>query len=620
MAEIDLILNFDAKTQKLTAARAALGKVTQGAQAIFNKLKQVTAQAGKMAVSFKGVGNVLGAIGIGAFLFDAVRRAGQASDAVNELNTAWSETIGLISEELDPAIRFITQGLIGLMSVMVGVTRFIKQNLIGAWEALAKAMSGDFVGALDTARKALGESTDDFLDQLLKAGERASGISTAAEAIQSKILLEGLKARINSQRMSGGEQLKLIDETEKESLRILRASGEFLQASKRMQARRELEIIKETASLRKAARSLEDKEAQNALKAEVDVLKARANASGATWVERIALTEMALKKQLELVDAVGEATLESEETTQQKREAVQLQFLGKVATIERERRTAIFESERSAEQERFAIRQEDTLLSREERLALLDEMEEAELDALTEAAEIKGLTEFEAEQQALNVKRAFAAQRRAISQKQLETQRAFFQATIQAGANAAAKEIQISRNAGRVLRVVAAEGVEALAKVAARDIAIAGAKATGRALASGGGIPFGIPFAVATAAFYAVLAGTVSAGGSALANKLRPPAVTDQPEPVAQTFAGPPFPEETRQRAATSARRGAIERRERREVLRKTAAVGPAKPIPGTDVGGPQVTIIVQSLTGEINQETTDKLIMALKKSERGRG
>lgn len=620
MADIDVVLNFDAKTQRLTDAQSGLRKVSDQAGKIPPKLKDATAEAGKMGGAMKKMGSILGAIGIGAFLFDAVRRAAQASDAMNELNTAWSETIGLISEELDPAIRFVAQGLAGVMAIAVGLTRFIKENLIGAWKALALAMSGDFVAAFKAARDAAAVGTEKLLDQVLIAGERAAGISQAAEAVQSKILLEGLKARINNQRLSGDEQLALIDETEKESLRILRISGEFLQASKRQQAKRELEIIKETASLRKAARALQDKEEQTALKAEVDVLKARAKASGATWIERIALTEMALKKQLELVDAIGLATLESEKTTQQRRETAQIQFLEELATIERERRTAIFESERAAEQERFAIRQEDTLLNREERLALLQEMEEAELEALTESADIKGLTEFEAEEQGLAVKRAFAAQRRALLQKQSETQRAFFQAMIQAGANAAAKELQTSRNAGRALRAVAAEQVEALAKVAARDIAIAGAKATGRALASGGGIPFGIPFAVATAAFYAVLAGTVSAGGSALANKLRPPPVTDQPEPVAQTFAGPPFPEETRQRAATSRTRGAIERREQRKAIQATrpAKVGVA---PGAEVaGGDRVTIIIQSLTGEINQEMVDKLEKALKKSARGRG
>ncbi|MCK4602120.1 MAG: hypothetical protein KAU28_06620, partial [Phycisphaerae bacterium] len=303
-----------------------------------------------------------------------------------------------------------------------------------------------------------------------------------------------------------------------------------------------------------------------------------------------------------------------------RRGTAQVQFLGEIEALQRERQLAMFEAERAVDQEQFAIRQEDLFLNRDERMELIDEMEQAELEALEEAAEIKGLTEFEAEQQRLNVQRAFAKQRRDVANKELQQRVAFFNAMIQAGAQAAAQELSSTRNVSRALRAIAAEQVRAAAQSASRQIAIKGAEATAKSFANAGGFPLGVAAAAATAAFYALLAGTVSAGGAAIANRLRPPAVSDQAEIAApSTISVPTLAAEERQKATTGRARAAVERRAatRTALAGGAAAAGVA---PGAEGAGDRVTIVIQSLTGEIDQPTLEKLEKALNKSKRGRG
>lgn len=201
--EFSLKLNFDADTGGLAISKESLKQVVQQAGGIPPELEKAAGKANKMKGAMQGIGKVLGAIGIGAFLFDTVRRAAQASDAMNELNTAWGEAIGLLSNELEPVIALVGRDLAGLMRVMIGTVRLIRESFTGAWTALAKAMSGDFVGAIAEARKGLVTGLGEFTDELVIAGERAAGISRAAEAVQSKIILEQTKARLKNERLSG---------------------------------------------------------------------------------------------------------------------------------------------------------------------------------------------------------------------------------------------------------------------------------------------------------------------------------------------------------------------------------------------------------------------------------
>jgi hypothetical protein len=622
--QIDVTLKFDSDTRQLNVVQSELGKVSQKTGELPGKIKNATKETNKLGGAFKGIGSALGAIGLGAFLFDAARRAVMASDSMDELNTTWSETIGLLSNELEPAIQFVTRGLMGMMAVMVGLVRFIKENLVGAWEALSLALSGDIPAALETAKKAFSDGTNALLDQMLVAGERAQGISRASQAAQAKILVDANIAKLKNDRNTGEEKLRILDETETQALEILRASGEFQAANRTQQQKMELDIIKAIASERQSAQAQAFSEQEAALAAELNLLNTRAAAVGNSWAERLELARQANEIELEIIEVQGEKTLATEETMRQRRQAQAAAFAEQVNAIEREERLARHEAERASTNEHYEIMLEDQFLTREERLAILEEFEQAELDSIDEMNELKGLSEFESNQNRLNTQRQFAGQRRNMMNQERQERTQFFNTMIQAGAQAAAQELATSRNAGRAARAALAEGVESATSAASRMIVVKGAQATASSFANAGGYPAGIVTAAATAAFYAVLAGTVSAGGSALANALRPPPIPDPaPEAAPPTITTAPITSATVADVGAEVREGRARdravRTRARTVSRGTdQKVGEA---PGAKAGeGMTVIFNVSSLDGRMSPEALDTVLKAVSRAQRGEG
>lgn len=612
---IDIILDFDAETRKLQDAKAGLSQVTQQAGQIPPKLDQATRSGGRMGDTLKKVGGVLGAIGIGAFLLDTVRRAAQASDAMNELNTAWGEAIGLLSNELEPVIALVGQGLAGLMRVMIGTVRLIKESFTGAWTALAKAMSGDFVGAIQEARKGLVTGLGEFTDELVIAGERAAGISRAAEAVQSKIILEQTKARLKNERLSGEEKLKIIDENEKKAFDILRASGEFLQASKRQQAVRELEIEKEFASERLSARNQADAAVVAALQGQLDAFRSQAEQVGIAFDRRVKLEEDALKLEIEIIEEQGKIAVEAHEDTQRKIETARRRSIGRRQAIEREERQRGFDQEQRDQQEHFDILNSQQRMTRAESFAIIESWENLELDLIQRMEDTKTITIIEAEDRREGVRRQARGLRRQADQQELNERTAFFNALISAGSQAAAAEIEQSGSLTRALQAAAADQVQALANAAATWIELEGAMAAASTFReTSGGIIAKIAATAAVLAFYVGLGTVVRAAGGAAAAALRPPAPPPARDPGEKKEPLISAPDLAAEASAERARERA-ERPTRPPSAARERRVGMA---PGQDQG--RTIINIQSLDGRINQETMDTLLAALSRQNRGGG
>lgn len=606
---------FDAETRKLQDAKSGLSQVSQQAGQIPPKLQQAAQQSGRMGDALKKVGGVLGAIGIGAFLVDTVRRAASASDAMNELNTAWSEAIGLLANELEPVIALVGRGLSGLMRVMIGTVRLIRESFTGAWTALSKAMSGDFVGAIREARKGLTEGLEDFTDELLIAGERAAGITSAAEAVQSKIILEQTKARLRNERLSGEDKLKIIDENEKRALEILRSSGEFLQMSKRQQAQRELEIEKEFASERMAARAQADAAFIAGLQSQLDAVRAQAEQVGIAFDERLRLEEEALRLEIELIEEQGRIAVEAHEDTQRKITTARRRSQARRSAIEREERLRDFTQEQEDEAEHFAVLNEQRGLSRQERLDIIDAFEQQELDLVDRMEESKTITLIEAEDRRRAIRKNARDLRRRAENEELAERTAFFNALISTSAQAFNQELQQSQSVTRGLRAALAAQVESLADAAASWIELEGAMAAAKTFReTSGGIVARIAATAAVIAWYVGLGTIVRAAGAAAATALRPPAVPPTSEEITTTPVTTPTiaAEVTEERARERAETTAAARAARPPAERR---IGTA---PGAELAG--VNITIQSLDGRINQETMDVLLAALSRSRRGGG
>ncbi len=451
------LLKYTIRIDKQTKA---IQDVNQELKTVEQQGKKVAQSADSIAKGFGGIGGILKTIGITAFLFNAVKQATASSDAINELNEAWKETIGLLVKELEPAIALVSRGLQGMLVFITGLVQTISTGLKGALEVITKLLARDFSGAVKAAENTVSVGFENILDTIQAAGDRAAQITRVSERVQSKIILEEGKIRLAQQGLTGQDRLKIVNDTERDALKVLRASGEFIAADKTRQAKAELEILKELSTEREAAqREIINNDVILAT-TQAEIRQVAIDDEAASAEERQVLLDEQLALRLEAIEQAGLVQSLTQETIQAK---LQLATLKHIKVLKK----------------------------------LKDDQFKGDVVAAKRDLDL----------QLKNLKATTG----------LDAQR------IASIGSAAAAELQIAGNAANAARAGGAQAVKDAGAAAARIISIKGAEATARAFANAGGFPLGIPAAIATTAVYAGLAATVSAISGAVAAKIAPP-------------------------------------------------------------------------------------------------
>jgi hypothetical protein len=234
--------------------------------------------------------------------------------------------------------------------------------------------------------------------------------------------------------------------------------------------------------------------------------------------EKLKMVKEAEVKSLKILRESGEFALFSQKQKAKAELEIRKEIATEIEAAEREMSTQ--EKERAlASIQILRLKIADERATKEERLEMLAEIQQRELELIEADASGKFIAEETLAARRLAVQQRFVNAKDKLNATEIKGN----QVLIQSAASAAAKELEISGNAANAARAAGAKAIKDAANSAAKIITVKGAEATARALANPPGPPFTIPQAVATAALYTGLAATVSAVGGAVAGKVAPP-------------------------------------------------------------------------------------------------
>ena len=157
-----------------------------------------------------------------------------------------------------------------------------------------------------------------------------------------------------------------------------------------------------------------------------------------------------------------------------------------------------------------------------EREGLLDQWHQNEAARIQAAGNAKKQAKELTNAQLLQLDARYGQMKKAMETKEFQETSKFLQARMTAMASAGAKELENSKNAQKMFQAMGAASIRDAANVASQAIVVYGAEAAAKALAKGGGIPWGLPMAVATMAFYSSLAAVVGGVGGMAASAVAP--------------------------------------------------------------------------------------------------
>jgi len=541
-------------------------KQTRAVQDVKSELKSVEQQTGKIGTAatkttgaFGNMGSIIKGLGVAALLAVVTRQAFKGSDALQQMASELLSMVSTITKALEPAFVVLARAVKGLSEVLTGLVKIVVNQVQGSLATVAALLRGDFKAAFEEAGKTISKSFNIALNSSVDALEGFSGQSQIIMKQTVDNMLSEMVRNLKDTKLKGAEKLAIIDENETKLMALLKQTGDYRQADNDTQMKLQENFLRVFATEREAAeREMLNQSAKNA------------------------------QARLRLAQAIAKQTLADDAATTEE----------KLAALT----------------EAFELENEVIDANAEQRFESDEAIAATKLEAkLRFQAALAAINDAEAESEETKAAKIKASQDAEFKQVQ-----SFALAKMTSAADAASREFAISKNAGDAARAMAAQGVRDAANSAAKVILVKGAEATAKAFAAAGGFPLGIPAAGATAAVYTGLAAAVSAAGGAVAGKIAPPTGGGAiPPPLAaEAPLGGPAP--VRIARAKQVR----ERREAVRAVTPAARIAPAATgvAPGAEVGGERITIIVQSLTGEVNQETLDKLEKALNKSKRGRG
>lgn len=538
-------------------------KETQAVQGVKSELKSVEQQTGKIGAAatrtsgaFSGMGNIIKGLGVAALLAVVTRQAFKGSDALQQMASELLSMVSTITKALEPAFVVLARTVKGLSEALTGVVEIIVNQVQGSFAMVVKLLRGDFKGAFEEINKTIKESFNIALNSAVDSLEGFAGQSQIIMKQTVDNMLSEMVRNLKDTELTGEEKLAIIAENETKLMALLKQTGDYRQADNDTQMKLQETFLRVFATEREAAER-----------------------------EMLNQTTKNLQARLKLANAIAKQALSDEEATTEEK----LAALAEAFELENEVIDANA-AQRFESDEAIAATKLEAKLRFQAALAAVNE-EEVESE------------------------RSKAARITAIQEEAYKQTVAFAQAKISSAADAAAREYAISQSAEGAMRAAAAQAIRDAANSAAQIIAIKGAEATAKAFASAGGFPLGIPAAVATAAAYTALAAAVSIAGGVAAARIAPPTGTGATtaEPAAEGPLGTPIPVRI-----TAARER--QERKRRERIRAVRAA-PAKVGVAPGVGdGRVINLYIQSLTGEIDQATLQKLEKSLKQSQRGRG
>jgi len=261
--ELKFLMTFDAQTGDLKVVRQELQGAGDAAGKAGDQVKGFGAKLG-------GLGELAKTVSIGAFFLSAIKSAAGASDAIDDLNKTFEQTIGTLVRQFEPAISFVSRGLQGILVIVPALGTVMKsvfeanikivEGVAGTVAELGAALlnllqlnfsgfkeniKGAFAelgGAKDAVAKAANESADVLIDAALRGAERVQGITSVVEKDISKIIIEETRNRLSEEEHSAEEKLRIIDDGETRALAALRASAEFQTMDSEKRKLAELEI------------------------------------------------------------------------------------------------------------------------------------------------------------------------------------------------------------------------------------------------------------------------------------------------------------------------------------------------------------------------------------------
>ncbi len=216
---------FDADTGDMKDVQ----KVVDGVeQSLGKKLPAAGEKAGE---AFKRVAEVAKGVALGSLMERTAMKALEASDALDDLKTEFDATAAVIIQTFEPALKFISDGLQGLLIIIQR-----------SFQTFRKIAAGDFAGAWEDIQLAI-----------LEGGERARGATQQVSDDIVQTVRNQLKAQLADTTLRGEERLAEINRIEQKVLELTRQSAEFQQLRQELKERRLSEIQLEFAEMRRRA-------------------------------------------------------------------------------------------------------------------------------------------------------------------------------------------------------------------------------------------------------------------------------------------------------------------------------------------------------------------------------
>ncbi len=283
-AQLAFLMTFDAETGALKVVRQELEGAGEAAGKAGNQVKGFGAKLG-------GLGELAKTVSLGAFFLDAVKSAAGASDSLDDLHKTFQETIGVLVRQFEPAIKFVSQGLQGLLVTIQG---------LGA--AVKAIFAGNFAEAAELAA-----------DAISAGGERVKGLTSAIEKDLSKIIVNETKIRLDNVKLSAEEKLVIIEDGERRAIQALRKSAEFQIMDEEARALAILEIqrgfSRERESAERSITSAQEKAAEDRKKIAEKEAETQRQIQEIGLQERLDLLSEAMARQLEVIGLSHEEKL-----------------------------------------------------------------------------------------------------------------------------------------------------------------------------------------------------------------------------------------------------------------------------------------------------------------------
>lgn len=264
---IRYIVEIDPQTANLERVQAGLREIERQGGKLADSLDQGGKKAGLM-------GQLLTSAAVGGILNRIMQDAMRSSDAMGQLNEEFSKFTATIVQHVEPALSLISRGLQGLMITIAGS--------VGGFMMMLHGKIADGLTKIG--------------DAIAAGGERAQGLTQAAEKDQSEIVIKETMRRLKTHNLSIDERLRILSEGEAKALAILRASGKYAAQDEEGKALMEEQILRRSTMARQAYEQQRDQLNQAALEGELATINQASQ-------ERLALEGDTNQQQLAIVTA-----------------------------------------------------------------------------------------------------------------------------------------------------------------------------------------------------------------------------------------------------------------------------------------------------------------------------